>query len=71
MAPDTAAENLPPIFITVKQAASMLAISPWSVYQLLDDGAIASQYHKRRRLVSLESVRDYAASLPTTAPEAS
>lgn len=70
MAPDTGSpENLQPIFVTVKQAAAMLAISPWSLYKLLDDNAIVSQYHGRRRLVLLASVRDYAANLPTTAPE--
>ena len=56
-----------PIFISVKEAAEMLALTTWSVYQMLDRQEIASQYHGRRRLVVLKSLREYAASLPTTA----
>lgn len=63
--------SLEPIFISVKQAAEMLGIAAWSVYELCDSGAIASQYHGKRRLVRLESVRAYADSLPTERPEAS
>lgn len=65
-----AGETITPIFISVKQAAHMLGISPWSCYQLLDSQAIESRYHGRRRLVSVESLRSYAASLPQF-PEAS
>lgn len=53
-----------PIFVSVKQAASILGISPWSAYQLLDAQAIESRYHGRRRLVVVESLRAYAAGLP-------
>lgn len=56
-------DNVAPIFVSVKQAAQMLAISPWSCYQLLDSQAIESRYHGRRRLVSVESLRQYADSL--------
>lgn len=59
--------DLTPIFVTVKDAAKMLAITPWSVYQLLNEEKIASQYHGRRRLVSVASLRAYAAGLPTKA----
>lgn len=54
-----------PIFVSVKQAAHMLAVTPWSVYQLLDSGAIESRYHGRRRLVSVKSLHRYANNLPT------
>lgn len=60
-APDSAVS---PIFISVKQAAEMLAISPWSCYQLLDAQKIESRYHGRRRLVLVDSLRKYAAALP-------
>jgi excisionase family DNA binding protein len=53
-----------PIFVTVKQAADMLAISPWSMYQLLDDGSVDARYMGRRRLVSVASLREYAEGLP-------
>lgn len=63
-------EGLTPIFVSVKQAAQMLGISTWSCYQLLDanekrPAQIESRYHGRRRLVSVESLRKYADSLPT------
>lgn len=57
-----------PIFISVKEAAQALSLAPWSVYRLLDDQRIASQYHGSKRLVVVESLREYAASLPTTPP---
>jgi hypothetical protein len=59
-----------PIFVSVKQAAHMLAVSPWTCYQLLEAQTIASQYQGRRRLVLLSSLREYAANLPTARPEA-
>lgn len=59
-----------PIFLSVKAAAQMLALSPWTCYQLLEAKAIASVYQGRRRLVVLASLREYAANLPTLRPEA-
>lgn len=53
-----------PIFISVKEAARLLNLTTWTIYKLLDEQAIASQYQGRRRLVRLESVRSYADSLP-------
>lgn len=63
-------EGLAPILVSVKQAAQMLGISTWSCYQLLDDNEkrkapIESRYIGRRRLVVLESLKKYAAELPT------
>lgn len=56
--------SLDPIFVSVKQAARALNISPWSCYQLLDAQKIESRYQGRRRLVVVESLRAYAAALP-------
>jgi len=53
-----------PIFVSVKDAARILGISPWTCYQLLDAEKIESRYQGRRRLVVLESVRAYANTLP-------
>lgn len=53
-----------PIFISVKDAARLLNLTTWTIYKLLDEQAIASQYQGRRRLVRLESVHAYADSLP-------
>ena len=61
----TQGEGLDPIFVSVKEAARALGISPWSCYQLLDSQQIESRYHGRRRLVDVKSLRKYAASLPT------
>lgn len=57
--------TIAPIFVSVKEAARALSISPWSCYQLLDKGVIDSRYQGRRRLVVVESLRAYAGSLPT------
>lgn len=56
-----------PIFVSVKQAAGMLGVTPWSVYQLLGDPdcPIDNRYFGKRRLVSVDSLREYAANLPT------
>lgn len=56
-----------PIFVSVKEAARILGnVSPWSVYQLLDEAKIESRYHGRRRLVVLDSLRSYAKGLPSS-----
>lgn len=65
----TEAEGIEPIFVSVKQAAQALAISPWSCYQLLDEQKIESRYEGRRRLVLVASLREYAANMPTIRPE--
>lgn len=60
-----------PIFISVKEAAKMLNLTPWTVYKLLDSQAIKSQYAGKRRLVRLDSVHEYADSLPDYPEQAS
>lgn len=57
--------TLTPIFVSVEQAAETLAISRWSMYQLLDEGAVESRYKGRRRLVVYTSLQEYAEGLPT------
>jgi len=56
--------DITPIFVSVKEAAQMLGITQWSVYKLCDEQAIRSQYHGKRRLVRLDSLREYADGLP-------
>lgn len=67
---DTSAA-LDPIFVSVAQAAHMLNIKPWSVYQILKeaDCELDARYFGKRRLISVESLRQYAANLPTERPE--
>ena len=55
-----------PIFVSVKEAAFMLNLTPWSVYKLLDLQEIESRYHGKRRLVVVKSLEEYAANLPTS-----
>lgn len=57
-----------PIFVSVKEAARMLGLSTWSMYQRLDQQAIESRYDGRKRLVVVDSLRKYAAALPEVAP---
>ena len=63
--------GLEPIFVSVKDAAAALGLSTWQMYQLLDDEArpIDSRYQGRRRLVSVESLRKYADTLPSERAE--
>jgi len=49
--------------VSVKEAASMLGLSAWEVYQLCGDGRLQSGKHGKRRLVSRESVEAYAAEI--------
>lgn len=58
-----------PILLSVKDAAKVLGLSTWSMYQLLEKQAIESRYHGTRRLVVMSSLREYAESLPTTRDE--
>lgn len=60
--------ELDPIYVTVKEAARILGLSTWSIYSKLDAQEIASRYDGRKRLVVLESLREYAAGLPAVAP---
>ena len=43
----------------------MLNVTPWLVYKLADDGALASVYQGRRRYIKADSLDAYVASLPT------
>lgn len=52
-----------PILLSIKDAAQVLGVSPWSVRRLLDEGAIADAWIGQRRLVVLRSLEHYAASL--------
>jgi excisionase family DNA binding protein len=53
------------IFVSVKQAAEALGLSTWQVYELLNQGEIECRYFGTRRLVVVESLKRFAAGLPT------
>lgn len=61
--------EIAPIFVEVKEAARILSLTTWSIYDLLNKGAITGKYHGRKRLVSYASLEAYAQSLPETPPE--
>lgn len=64
-------EQIDPIYVPVKEAARLLGLSTWSVYQKLDAQVIESRYDGRKRLVSMASLREYADSLPDVRTEPS
>lgn len=61
--------ELEPIYVSVKEAARILGVSTWLMYQKLDAQAIESRYEGRKRLVSYASLKDYAGSLSAVRPE--
>jgi hypothetical protein len=60
--------ELDPIYVSVKEAARILGVSTWLMYQRLDSQLIESRYEGRKRLVVVESLRKYAKALPDVAP---
>lgn len=60
--------EIPPIFVSVGEAARILGLSKWSVYDLLDKELIESQYHRSKRMVRFASLQAYADALPTEKP---
>ena len=60
--------DLEPIYVSVKEAARMIAVSPQVMYAKLDQQVIESRYDGRKRLVVLASLREYADSLPDVKP---
>lgn len=61
----TTTVGIEPIFISIKEAANALCLSSWDVYKMCDAGLIDARYQGCRRLVVVESLRRYAANLPT------
>lgn len=65
--------SIEPIFVSVKEAAAILGLSTWEVYDLTsgDEPKIAVRFHGKRKLVSVASLREFADSLADRRPEAS
>ncbi len=55
----TAPQTVQPALYTVKQAARILAVSPWSVYQLIWSRELASVQIGRCRRIPCESLDLY------------
>jgi excisionase family DNA binding protein len=58
--PDTPPAEIPVIFVSVPDAARILAISLSVAYDLIRNDELVSVKRGRSRLVTLQSVRDYA-----------
>lgn len=65
--PDTSAPEIPPIFVSIKQAGDLLGFGDhadggyMAVWKLLKAGHIESRtLESRRRMVVLQSLRDFA-----------
>lgn len=63
MRPETSTKS-EPLFYSVADTAHILAMSPWSVKDLLKRKLLRAKKAGRRTLIEGPSVRDYAASLP-------
>lgn len=60
------------ICVSVAEAAQLLGVSRWAVYQRVKDGTLNSRKLGRRVLIDYAALRDYATSLePATDGEAS
>lgn len=54
---------LPPLLLTVKDAAKTLAVSPRTLYQLLDNGSLESVHIGACRRIPAAALEDYVARL--------
>jgi hypothetical protein len=64
------AKPLPePLLISVLEMASMLGISKNQAYALLNRREVQSKYIGKRRLVVVESLREFVDRLPSTRPD--
>lgn len=57
--PDTPPAEIPPLFISVPDAARLLGISEATCWRLVRDNKIPSAKINRSRRVSLQALRDY------------
>jgi hypothetical protein len=53
-----------PLFYSIDDTAHILAMSPWTVKDLLKRKVLRARKAGRRTLIEGPSVRDYAAALP-------
>jgi excisionase family DNA binding protein len=63
-----ASAHIEPLFLTVRQAATKLGISTYTVYKMLDAGTLDGVYQGARRYVVAASIPAYIASLSSTPP---
>jgi excisionase family DNA binding protein len=68
---DTTQGEIPPLFISVPDAARLLGISETACWRLVRDNKIPSAKINRSRRVSLQALRDYHDERIEAAGEAS
>lgn len=56
-------EPVEPITVSVKHAARLLGLSPWTVYKLCESKTIASVKHGNRILIRPEALDAYVSDL--------
>lgn len=61
----------PPLCISATEAARILGVSRWTVYELARKGEIPTRSLGRRILIDREPFLDYVAALPSAAEAAS
>jgi excisionase family DNA binding protein len=59
---------LQPRLVTVKNAAVILGLTNFAVYKLLKAGKIEGRYIEGRRMIPVEELDEFIASLPTERP---
>ena len=55
---------LPPILVTIPQAAAMIGRGVTFIYTAIGDGTLQAVKSDKRTLIVVESLRTYAAKLP-------
>jgi excisionase family DNA binding protein len=53
-----------PMFVSVRDAAVVLALSAWTIRDMLKRGVLTAKKSGRRTLVTMESIRAHAEGLP-------
>jgi hypothetical protein len=56
--------SLPPILVSIPQAKAMIGRGTQAIYDLIGGGKIRAVKSDGRTLIVVESLREYAASLP-------
>jgi hypothetical protein len=56
--------SLPPILVSIPQASAMIGRGTQAIYDLIGGGKIRAVKSDGRTLIVVESLREYAASLP-------
>lgn len=62
-------EATPPILVDAKEAARLLGLNVFTIYNLLDRGELECRYQGRKRSVLYSSITAYVERLSEVAPQ--